>query len=329
MNYFYNQTTRQMVNLFGTIFNNITILKSSKDKTVEYSRIVVPIRYAPKENYMSRMNGETQSQPVQITLPTMSFDLVDMNYTSERQQIPITRHMNRSGNVTYNQFTGVPYDFEFELYVYTRNIDDALQIKEQIVPRFTPDYNLSFNPIPQMAYTIDVPFILKKVTWDIEYENDFSTTRNVVYTFSFTAKGYFWGPTQESKLIRKAHANIYNDPSIQSGYITRINMANGNNGSFKIDDIIFQGNSYKEATAYGKVMNWDAENQTLEIGGVQGTFKQNSMVHASTTNAAYNLVSFDTRPLQLVHYLVVPNPETANIGDDFGFTETIQEFPDI
>jgi hypothetical protein len=33
-------------------------------------------------------------------------------------------------------------------------------------------------------------------------------------------------------------------------------------------------------------------------------------------------------PIKLVSYKVEPNPLSANVGDDFGYTETLLEYPD-
>jgi hypothetical protein len=47
-----------------------------------------------------------------------------------------------------------------------------------------------------------------------------------------------------------------------------------------------------------------------------------------STNASYNLSSFDVSPLKLVNINIVPKPNTADPDDDYGFTTTITEWPE-
>ena len=39
----------------------------------------------------------------------------------------------------------VPYNLDFELYAMAKQSDDALQIVEQILPYFQPDYTVTIN----------------------------------------------------------------------------------------------------------------------------------------------------------------------------------------
>jgi hypothetical protein len=139
-------------------------------------------------------------------------------------------------------------------------------------------------------------------------------------------KAYFYGPITQSKIIRKIDTNIYNDPSIVAGYIIKANLGAGN-GTFKLDDIVYQGDNYTTATAYGKVSEWKPEINLLQIGAAQGQFTANSTVRSLSSNAAYNLASFDSTPLKLVNIHIEPNPVDAELGDDYGYTTTITEWP--
>ena len=90
-----------------------------------------------------------------------------------------------------------------------------------------------------------------------------------------------------------------------------------------------QGRNYDTATAYGKVTAWDAGSRKLMIGGAHGDWKLNDTIKAVSTNASYTLVSFDASPLKLAKITIEPNPINAQPGDDFGYTEKIEEFPNI
>ena len=136
-----------------------------------------------------------------------------------------------------------------------------------------------------------------------------------------------YGPISTPKIITKSIANIFNDPSLVAGYVVRINTGTGN-GTFKIQDTVYQGGNYNTANAYGTVIDWNEDTGRLMIGGAQGQFAVNNAVHAVSTNAVYQIASFDASPLKLTKITVQPDPLTAQPGDDFGYTETIIEFPD-
>jgi hypothetical protein len=329
--HFYHKLTRKYVVLFGTMFNNITLVKTNQDSGAEIERMKIPITYAPKEKYISRLRSDPDLQrQIQIRLPRLSFELTGMAYDATRKQNSILKvaksNSSASGKSSYMH---VPYDLSFELNLYARNIDDGTQIIEQILPYFTPDYTVTINPVNSLGVLKDIPITLDSVQYNIEHEGNFDAIRFITWTLSFTMKVDFFGPVSNPKIIRKVIANIFNDPSLQAGYITRINMASGNSGKYYVDDIAYQGDSYEAANAYGIILSWSANTGKLALGGVQGQFKVDNTIRALSSNAAYQLDSFDIAPLKLSRITIEPDPITAEPGDDYGYTTDIQEWPDI
>jgi hypothetical protein len=327
---FYFQLTRKYVILFGNMFNNITLVKS-RSSGAEIERIKVPIVYGPKEKYITRLQSDPDLQrETQITLPRMSFELTGFSYDPTRKQNSLLRNARaNTSSMADGQYMGVPYNLSFDLNIYARNIDDGTQIIEQILPYFNPDYTVTIDSVPQMGFLKDIPIILNSVSNDIDYEGAFDAVRFVTWKLSFTMKGYYYGPIKNTKIIRKIDANIYNDESLRAGYIIRINTDSGNEGTYKIDDVVYQGSDYQTATAYGRVLSWEPNNGKLTIGGAQGQFSTNNTIRAASTNAAYNIVSFDATPLKLVNIHIEPKPNTANPGDNYGYDTTITEWPNI
>jgi hypothetical protein len=328
-NDFYYQLTKRYVTLFGNMFNSITIVRRNKDTNAEIQRIKVPLMYGPKEKYIYRMDNKA-AITTQTTLPRMSFELKNMTYDAARAQNSLLK-IAKGDNATRvaSQYVGVPYNLEFELLIYARYIDDGTHIIEQILPYFNPDYTVSMIPISSMGYIKDIPIILNSIVPSTEYEGNFEAVRYVYWTLNFTIKAYYFGPITTPKIIRKVFTNIYNDPSLQAGYIIRANMDEGNSGTFRLDDIIYQGPDQKTATCYGVVIGWDFETKKLQIGGAQGQFKQGVDVKASSTNANYQIVTFDASPLKLVEIVTEPNPIDAEPEDDYGYSQTITEWPNI
>lgn len=329
--YFYHQLTRKYVILFGNMFNNITVMRKNKTTGAEIERFKVPIVYAPKEKYFSRLRADPDlNRPIQVVLPRMSFELVGFQYDSGRKQNSMIRNTvaNTASNLAA-QYMGVPYNLSFDLQIYARNVDDGTHIVEQILPYFAPGYTITVNTIPEMGFLKDIPIVLNNVSNTIEHEGNFDSVRYVSWTLNFTMKAYYFGPVSTQGIIRKVFTNIYEDPNIQSGSIVRVNTNNGNNGTFKIDGTVYQGENYQTATAFGTVVSWFANTGKLTIAGAQGTFKTNNKIVSVDSNASYNLASFEAGPLKLVEIKIEPDPIDAEPNEDYGYTTTITEWPNI
>ena len=104
----------------------------------------------------------------------------------------------------------VPYNIEFELNIFSKLNDDALQIIEQILPFFQPSFNLTVDLVSSIGEKRDIPIILDSIDFQDDYEGSFQTRRALIYTLRFTAKTYLFGPIAESSdgLIRKVQADI-------------------------------------------------------------------------------------------------------------------------
>ena len=329
--HFYYKLLRKYVIIFGNVFNNITLLKTSVDGSTEIQRIKVPIVYGPKDKMVTRLLSDPDLfREFQTKLPRMSFSVTGISYDPSRKQNSLLRSASRDNNVrAKSQYMGVPYDIGFQLDIYAKNIDDANQIVEQILPSFNPDYTITLEPIEELGFLKDVPIILNNVQEDVQYEGDYNSVRYVNWSLNFTVKGYFFGPISTPKIIRKSIANIFNDPALIAGNIVRINTDIGNNGAFGISDIVYQGDTYKTATAYGFVNEWNYDTKRLVIGGAQGQFAVNNTIRAVSTNATYNIASFDTSALKVVKIVVEPDPIDAQPEDDFGYNTQIYEYPNI
>ena len=130
---FYNGSIRRMVVAFGSIFNQIKI---SRTESTGFHNIEIPLAYAAKEKYKVRLAGDpTLSNPMQITLPRMAFDITGFVYDPTRKRNSLQKNVIRdttTSGVKYT-FAEVPYNIDFGLYIYARNMDDGLQIVEQIL----------------------------------------------------------------------------------------------------------------------------------------------------------------------------------------------------
>jgi hypothetical protein len=200
------------------MFNNIHINRLNADGTTAKT-IRVPLAYAPKQKFLARIEAQPQSfeQSFQTFLPRLSFEMVGMQYDPNRKVsiVQQNRALNGSSTTTLNtQYAPTPYNINMALYVYTKNQDDGLQIIEQILPYFNPDYNLTLNAIPAMGIKNDLPIILDGITYDDQYEGDFSTRRSIIWTLNFTLKLNFYGPVTSQGIIRTTNVSTYTDPGL-------------------------------------------------------------------------------------------------------------------
>jgi len=328
--HFYYKLLRKYVIVMGNMFNNITVVRyQSKDSTTEVSRFKVPIIYSPKDKMVTRLNSDPDLyREVQAILPRMSFEITNIAYDPSRKQSSLLKIAAAdSSSRASSQYMGVPYDISFEVNVYSKTIDDGAHIVEQILPYFNPDYTVTINPVTELGFLKDIPILLNSVQQNVQYEGNNDSVRYVYWTLNFTLKGYFFGPISKPKIIRKSIANIFNDPSLVRGYITKINLGTGN-GKFMESDTVYQGDRFDTATAYGLVNNYSPELGKLVLGSVQGTFNVNNTIRAVSTNAVYQIASFDATPIKLAQITVEPDPIDAEPGDDFGYDVQIVEWPD-
>lgn len=206
-----HDTIRKYVILFGTLFDSIYInRKNNAGETVQTLKI--PLNYGPKEKFLARLNSDsTLSQSTAITLPRMAFDITTMNYAAERKPNTINRltktYAADNNKVSY-QYAPVPYDFTFSLYIMVKNADDGTQIIEQILPYFTPEWTATVNLVSGIDGKYDIPIVLNDVSMEDTYEGNFETRRAIIYTLTFTMKGWLFGPTKTSDIIKEINVDI-------------------------------------------------------------------------------------------------------------------------
>jgi hypothetical protein len=214
---FYWGTIRKAVVAFGNMFNNITVERRDSDGNV-VQLLKVPLSYAPKQKFLARIQQRPDADTarnIQVVLPRMSFEMVQLDYDPNRKVSPLQQSRSvDSATTATTQYAPTPYNLMMYLYVYARNQDDALQIIEQILPYFNPDYNLTLKAIPELDIKNDLPIILDTIGFEDDYEGDLVTRRSIIWTLSFTMKLNFYGPISKQGIIRRVIANSYNDQEL-------------------------------------------------------------------------------------------------------------------
>ena len=211
--HFYNQGMRKMTVAFGQVFNNIQIKRTGSDSTIQSIR--VPLAYAPKEKFLVRLDQQPNLEDRQfaVTLPRMGFEISGIEYDGSRKLTKVQKFKTTKTNTGVMNFNymPVPYNISYNLYCFTATAEGGLQIVEQILPYFQPDYTVTINVVPEMGIKRDVPIVLNNINYEDSYSGDFESRRAVIYTLNFTAKTYLYGPASTQKVIRETQADMHTD----------------------------------------------------------------------------------------------------------------------
>ena len=209
--HFYNEAIRKTVVGFGTLFNNIEIQRKNPQNNNVLEVQKVPVAYGPKDKFLARIEQNTDPSPgapyEYMRLPRVYFEMTKINYDSTRKTSPVQKYRSiiaDNGNEVRVQYVPIPYNIDFELGVLAKSQDDVLQIVEQILPYFQPNFNITINFIPDMDEKRDVAIVLNDIDLDDSWDGEFASRRIITWTFQFTAKSYVYGPFNQSAIIRKA-----------------------------------------------------------------------------------------------------------------------------
>ena len=295
--YFYHQTSRKMVVGFGTLFNSLEVQRTnSSDEVTEV--IKIPLSYGPKDKMLTRISGDPNLNPkVALTVPRMGFELLSMTYDGTRKLNTMGRTVKggSTAQTLKKQFNPVPYNWEFSLYIFVKNAEDGTQILEQILPFFTPDFTFSMTLISSMSIKHDIPLILNSVTSEDTYEGDFATSRSIIWTLSFTMKGYLYPNIVDNSAVIKdvtvdTHIMSEKQPADPIYFISEDSTAYSKNY------LVLDKHEIDDATRI-RVLTEDSSDATAAAPTV------------SRTN-------------------VVPKVSDVDItDDDFGFSETFSFYP--
>lgn len=216
---FYHGITKKITAAFGTLFNNIYVERGTGNT---YKKIKVPLTYAPKERMMERLALELDdpvAYAVALGVPRMSFMMTGLEYDTERKRNSSTKRRaektQTNGDIIINyHFNEVPYKLNYSLFAYSRNMDDALKIVEQIFPFFTPEFTITIKPsiLGDGYEKLDIPITLVNTVTDQQFEGSFKddNQRTIIFELQFVARTYYYGPVKEAGLIKTIDVNLFN-----------------------------------------------------------------------------------------------------------------------
>ena len=257
---FYNESIRKLIVAFGSLFNNIRISTTDSEGNEEF--IKVPLSYGPKEKFLRRIeeaSSISDHTKVQITLPRLGFNITDMTYDSSRKRNSVQRRYYQPRGFTFDgkqrayEYSEVPYNFNISLYGFTRTMTDALQITEQVLPFFTPDFVVTVKFDDDAHSKVDIPFVLNNVTIEEEYEGDFQDRRNITTQYDFSAKSYVYGPRKNTKIIHFTETTFFSyfGDDVNDAVVT------GATGALSRIDVGVSGPSAAGGVSFGNYITYD------------------------------------------------------------------------
>ena len=222
-----HKTIKNTIACFGALFSHIKIVRTDGVAT---QTIAVPITYGNKDKIIVRLqqNPDMDARQVQVTLPRMAFEITNYSYDASRMP-------NRNSKLIYNSADGqskavympVPYNLDINLYLLSKHIEDTLDVMEQIVPSFAPDFTATIKTIPDIEVTQDIPFILNGIHQDDGYEGSFENGRLITTTLSFTAKLNLYGPVGPSSIITRTDTSVLNQADVLGVHTATGNVITG------------------------------------------------------------------------------------------------------
>jgi len=257
----------------------------------------------------------------------MSFNLDNLEYDSCRKQVSTLQNFSAATTTGVStQYVPVPYNFEFNLSIFVRNTEDGTQILEQILPFFTPDFSVVVDFVPEMNQKYTIPIILNSVASTVEYEGAESdgTTRLLIWDLSFTAKSFIWPPVKSGKIINAANTNINIDLSSTSIQKVYVDYANGNNVFTTGETLRDTANGFTGTVEYFS----NTSLGTLVITNGNKFIEEGFVLTGDYSNAKYTVNTLDMNSIKAIEIITEPDPTNALPNSNYGYTETIKEWPD-
>ena len=237
--HFYHAAIRRTIAAFGTIFNDIKVLRKGNDGEVK-NIMRVPLAYGPKQKFLARIEGQSSltDPKVAIKLPRMSFEITSLAYDAASKLPKMNQIVRGTGATRDAIYTSAPYNMGIQLSIMAKNQDDALQVIEQIIPYFQPEYTITINEVPELGIKSDVPITLSSIGLAEDYEGDFLSRRAIVYTLDFELKVKFYGPVQQRGIITKAEVDMINSEAEDPFGFLEEYVADGTNANGDFDQVV-------------------------------------------------------------------------------------------
>lgn len=215
-NAFYHNVIRKYIVAFGSLFNDIHVIRTDKNGEL-FKDIKVPLTFASKDKTRYQLNS-AHSRPadnlnIGAILPRMSYILNNnIEYDNLRTLNPLHKRQSLLNQETMSVdeiLVGKPFNFNFQLSIWTKYLDDMFQIFEQVVSFFNPDYHITIKEIPLLNIESSIPIVYQGCAPNFETEFDETSWRTLRFDIDFVLKGWIYPPIRNADVIENIKLNFY------------------------------------------------------------------------------------------------------------------------
>jgi hypothetical protein len=181
---------------------------------------MVPVAYGPQQKFLRRLDRigddfDKNQIRLETYLPRIAFEITNFQYDSTRKLNTIQQtaaYYSSSRDKLYKRYERVPYNLTFTVSVMSKTMDDALQIMEQILPYFGPEYTFTIKAVDNTDQDVDIPIVFSSATLndgDDGSYGDYASRKVTLANMQFVAKVYLYGPVKTQRVITASNVNIF------------------------------------------------------------------------------------------------------------------------
>jgi hypothetical protein len=217
-NAFYHNIIRKYIVAFGSLFNDVHVIRSNEaGETIK--DIKVPITFASKDKTRYQINSihsrQNEHANIAAILPRMSYILnnnIEFDTTRVINPLHARQAILNAEDFSVDEIlVGKPFNFTFQLSIWTKYLDDMFQIFEQVVSFFNPDYTVTIKEIPVLDVETNIPIVFQGCAPNFETEFDDSSWRSLRFDIDFVLKGWIYPPIRNSEVIENIKFSFYSD----------------------------------------------------------------------------------------------------------------------
>jgi hypothetical protein len=188
--YFY-KSIRKTIIQFLDLFNDIYVARYDNAGNV-IKTVMVPVKFGPKEkaySYKTEYSTEEKLPIISCVLRNIDFD--ESRMTNKYKNIRVS--VNTTNKTLTQYVTPVPYNFLFDVTIWSLHIVDIDQILEQILPFFNP-YVMIRSNIPELDTTYDIKVLFQSATPEVSEDFGEEDWRILKWTLTFNIQTYLFKP---------------------------------------------------------------------------------------------------------------------------------------
>lgn len=207
----YRSPIRIVCVVFGSIFDKITVRSYDSKGNPTGKRTRVPISFSDKSSYglwlEQKMRLPSGTLEIGNKFPRLSYTLNGLSMDTQRM---VNVNFRRKHTFLQDGLVGVksirnvvPYQFDFTLSVWSKDLDCLIQILEQILPYFKPEVTVKVVENSDMQIINDYKVVLGSVSKTDNFLEGFDNNRIITYDLNFTVNAAISEPTSESGIIQE------------------------------------------------------------------------------------------------------------------------------